>query len=105
MRRNAIGLLFAALLLSGCSMSTEWWIRHNLRRAGFDRGETRCATEGIMAHLSGEQLYAIRNTLLIGERPPRFANADALLAFVEPRVAPEVHSVVAHYLTHCRRPD
>ena len=96
-------VLLLGLFLSGCSMTTQWWIRHALRHAGFDPAEARCATEGIMKHLSGEQLYSIRNALLVGERPPRFADAEALLAFFEPRVTPEVFSVVAHYAAHCQR--
>jgi len=58
-----------------------------------------------MKHLSGEQLYSIRNALLVGERRPRFHDVGALLAFLQPRVSPEVHSVLAHYAAHCRQPD
>jgi hypothetical protein len=104
-RVKARSAILLALALSGCSMTTQYWIRHSLKRAGFDQGEARCATQGIMTHLSGEQLYSIRNALLIGERPPRFADADALLAFLQPRVSSEVQSVLAHYAAHCRRRD
>ena len=99
------GGLLLAFLIAGCSMSTEWWIRHNLRRAGFGPGEARCATQGIMTHLSGEQLYSIRNALLVGERTPRFAHVEALLGFLQARVSPEIHSVLAHYAALCRRPN
>ena len=103
LRAGKPAALAAALLLCGCTMSTEWWIDHSLKRAGFDGGEAKCATRGIMTHLTGEQLFAIREALLVGERPPRFADVQDLLAFLETRMPADVQAVLVHYAAHCRR--
>lgn len=98
--------LALAASLSGCSMSTQWFIQKSLRDPGFSRAEARCAVDGVVGRLNGDQLWSIRAPLIgyvMLDEPPERMDADRLLAWLEPRIEPEVHRVLAHYAASCRR--
>ena len=107
MHRIVLWLAMAALLLAGCSMSTEYFINQSLRDAGFSRSESRCAVDGVAAHLTQDQLWSLRGPLvgyIMLDNPPEPLNVDDFLAWLGKQVSPEIHHVVAHYATHCRLP-
>ncbi|HEX8442719.1 MAG TPA: hypothetical protein VF631_03625 [Allosphingosinicella sp.] len=95
----------AVALLSACSKSTEYFIHKSLKNAGFKRPEARCAVDGVAGQLSRDQLSALRGPLLryvMLDEPARLMDVDELLAWLRPRVSPEIHHVVSHYATECR---
>lgn len=100
-----VAVLALAASLAGCSMSTQWFIQKSLRNAGFSRAEARCAVDGVMSRLNGDQRWSIRGPLvsyLMLDEPAERMDADRLLAWLEPQLKPEVHHVLAHYATACR---
>jgi hypothetical protein len=94
--------ILAVAALAGCSMSTPWWIQRGLRDSGFTRAQARCVTRGVSDNLSGEQLWSLREAVIGLPRPVDGVEVSALVARLQPTLAPEVHHVVAHYVGHCR---
>jgi len=95
----------AVASLSGCSMSTQWFVQKSLRDAGFSRAEARCAVDGVTGQLSPDQLSSLRlpliNYLMLHE-PPGTMNADQLLEWLGGQVTPEVHQVLSRQAARCR---
>jgi hypothetical protein len=104
--KAAFALVFpvVASVLAACSMSTEYLVRKNLLAAGFSPAEARCAVDGVSAHLSNDQLWALRGPVMdfVFEKREERMDIDQWLGWIAPQVAPEVHHVLAHYAAHCR---
>lgn len=110
MRIGRLASLLTALALaaslSGCSMSAQWFIQKSLRDAGFSRAEARCAVEGVASRLDRDQLGSVRAPLIgyvMLDEPAERMDVDRLLAWLEPRLEPDVHRVLAHYARQCRQ--
>jgi hypothetical protein len=100
------GTALTAGMLSGCSMSTEYFIGKSLRDAGYSRPEAQCVVEGVAGQLSRDHLWAVRALLVryvMLDEPAKPMSADHLLEWLRPEVSPQVHHVVAHYAARCRQ--
>lgn len=90
--------------LLACSMSTQYFVYENLLASGLSRSEARCAVDGVSAHLSDEQLWALRGPAmsLVFESRMEVRQVDQWLDWIAPQVTPEIHHVLDHYARHCR---
>ena len=105
MSRRAVryGLIALAGGLAGCTMSTEWWVKKSLQRAGYSGAAAQCVATGVGGSLTPDQLFELRSAITVPSRPPDFAGAEAFVEWLDGRVDERTRQVLLHYASTCRR--